>query len=100
MLCKHMVPALGECRVAEVEYKDILAFHNSLHQMPTVANRAADVLVKMFSLAVGWGWTSLRRQRVPGRAPLPGLARIRHRSTIAEAFGRPLSRSVMDAVVI
>ena len=32
MLRKHIVPALGERRVADVEYKDILAFHNSLHQ--------------------------------------------------------------------
>ena len=59
-------------RVAEVEYKDILAFHNSLHQMPTVANRAADILVKMFNLADAMGLASFRRQPVPGRAPLPG----------------------------
>ena len=51
MLRKHIVPALGERLVAEVEYKDILAFHNSLHHSPTVANRAADILVKMFNLA-------------------------------------------------
>ena len=56
MLRKHIVPALGELRVAEVEYKDILAFHNSLHHMPTVANRAADILVKMFNLSDAWGW--------------------------------------------
>ena len=56
MLRKHIVPALGERRVTEVECKDILAFHNSLHRMPTVANRAADILVKMFNLADAWGW--------------------------------------------
>ena len=56
MLRKHIVPALGERLVAEVEYKDILAFHNSLHHSPTVANRAADILVKMFNLADAWGW--------------------------------------------
>ena len=50
MLRKHIVPALGERLVPDVEYKDILAFHNSLHHMPTVANRAADILVKMFNL--------------------------------------------------
>ena len=56
MLRKHIVPALGERLVADVEHKDILAFHNKLHRMPTVANRAADILVKMFNLADAWGW--------------------------------------------
>ena len=50
-----LVPALGERLVADIEYMDILAFHNSLHQMPTVANRAADILAKMFNLADAWG---------------------------------------------
>ena len=71
MLRKHIVPALGERRVAEVEYKDILAFHNSLQQMPTVANRAADILVKMFNLADGWGW------RPSGANPCRGVPRFR-----------------------
>ena len=39
MLRKHIVPALGERLVAEVEHKDILRFHNELHHSPTVANR-------------------------------------------------------------
>ena len=69
MLRKHVVPALGERRVADVEYKDILAFHNSLHQMPTVANRAADILVKMFNLADGWSW------RPSGANPCRGVPR-------------------------
>ena len=56
MLRKHIVPGLGERLVAEVEYKDILSFHNGLHHMPTVANRAVDILVKMFNLADAWGW--------------------------------------------
>ena len=50
MLRKHIVPALGERLVADVEHKDILAFHNKLHHMSTVANRAVDILVKMFNL--------------------------------------------------
>ena len=55
MLRKHIVPVLGERLVADVEHKGILAFHNGLHEMPTVANRAADILVKMFNLADAWG---------------------------------------------
>ena len=71
MLRKHIVPALGERLVAEVEYKDILAFHNSLHHMPTVANCAADILVKMFNLADAWGW------RPSGSNPCRGVPRFR-----------------------
>ena len=71
MLRKHIVPALGERLVADVEYKDILAFHNSLHHMPTVANRAADILVKMFNLSDAWGW------RPSGTNPARGVPRFR-----------------------
>ena len=58
MLRKHIVPALGDRLVADVEHKDILSFHNGLHHMPTVANRAADSLVKMFNLAHRIGFSS------------------------------------------
>ena len=71
MLRKHIVPALGERLVADVEHKEILAFHNKLHQMPTVANRAADILVKMFNLADAWGW------RPSGTNPCRGVARFK-----------------------
>ena len=71
MLRKHIVPALGERVVANVEYKDILAFHNKLHHMPTVANRAVDILVKMFNLADAWGW------RPAGSNPCRGVARFK-----------------------
>ena len=47
MLRKHIVPALGDRLVADVEHKDILSFHNGLHHISTVANRSADILVKM-----------------------------------------------------
>ena len=50
MLAKHIVPALGELTVAEVERKHILAFQYELREKPTVANRALEMLVKMFNL--------------------------------------------------
>ena len=71
MLRKHIVPALGDRLVADVEHKDILNFHNGLHHMPTVANRAADILVKMFNLADAWGW------RPAGSNPCRGVARFK-----------------------
>ena len=71
MLRKHIVPGLGERLVADVEYKDILSFHNGLHHMPTVANRAVDILVKMFNLADAWGW------RPSGTNPCRGVSRFK-----------------------
>ena len=55
MLRKHIVPGLGELRVADVERKHIMTFQYGLSDMPTVANRAVDILVKMFNLAEAWG---------------------------------------------
>ena len=56
MLRKHIVPALGKLLVSEVERKHIMAFQYGLRDMPTVANRAVEILVKMFNLADAWGW--------------------------------------------
>ena len=63
MLAKHIVPALGELKVDEVERKHILAFHYELREKPTVANRALDMLIKMFNLAKAW------ELRPPGKNP-------------------------------
>jgi integrase len=63
MLAKHIVPALGGLKVAEVERKHILAFHYELREKPTVANRALEMLVKMFNLAEAWDL------RPPGKNP-------------------------------
>ena len=63
MLRKHIVPALGKLLVSEVERKHIMAFQYGLRDMPTVANRTVDILVKMFNLADAWGW------RPSGRNP-------------------------------
>ena len=63
MLAKHIVPALGELKVAEVERKHILAFQYELREKPTVANRALDMLIKMFNLAEAW------ELRPPGKNP-------------------------------
>ena len=56
MLRKHIVPALGKLLVSEVERKHIMAFQYGLRDVPTVANRGVDILVKMFGLADAWGW--------------------------------------------
>ena len=63
MLAKHILPALGKLKVADVERKHILAFQYELHEKPTVANRALDMLIKMFNLAEAW------ELRPPGKNP-------------------------------
>ena len=54
MVRKHIVPALGELRVSEVRRKHILKFQYGLSDMPTVANRCVDILVKMFKQVHGF----------------------------------------------
>ena len=63
MLRKHIVPSLGKLLVSEVDRKHIMAFQYGLRDMPTVANRAVEILVKMFNLADAWEW------RPSGRNP-------------------------------
>ena len=71
MLGKHIVPALGALVVAEVERKDILALQYALRDKPTMANRAVDMLVKMFNLAELW------EMRPPGRNPCKAVRRYK-----------------------
>ena len=61
MLAKHIVPDLGDLRVSKVERKHILEFQYGLRDMPTVANRCVDILVKMFNLAELWELRPLGR---------------------------------------
>ena len=71
MLKKHIVPGLGSLRVSEVEKKHILKFQFGLSDMPTVANRTVDILVKMFAMAELW------EMRPPGRNPCRSVRRYR-----------------------
>ena len=71
MLKKHIVPGLGSLRVSEVEKKHILRFQFGLSDMPTVANRTVDILVKMFNMAELW------EMRPPGRNPCRSVRRYK-----------------------
>ena len=71
MVRKHIVPALADLRVSEVQRKDILQFQYGLRDMPTVANRTVDILVKMFNLAELW------EMRPPGRNPCRSVRRYK-----------------------
>ena len=71
MLSKHILPGLGDLRVPEVERKHILKFQYGLRDMPTVANRTVDMLVKMFNLALLW------EMRPAGRNPCKSVRRYK-----------------------
>jgi len=71
MVRKHIVPALADLRVSEVQRKHILQFQYGLRDMPTVANRTVDILVKMFNLAELW------EMRPPGRNPCKSVRRYK-----------------------
>ena len=55
MLREHIASALGRLLVSEVERKHIMAFQHGLREVLAVANRAVEILVKMFNLADAWG---------------------------------------------
>lgn len=71
ILRKHIVPALGDLPVRAVTHSDVLAFHTGLYRVPTLANRAIDMLGHMFRLADQWEWRS------SGRNPCEGVPRYR-----------------------
>ena len=71
MVRNHIVPALADLRVSEVERKHILKFQYGLRDMPTVANRTVDILVKMFNLAELW------EMRPPGKNPCRSVRRYK-----------------------
>ena len=71
MLGKHIVPVLGALAVEAVERKDILALQYGLRDKPAVANRAVDMLVKVFNLADLW------KMRPSGRYPCKAVRRYK-----------------------
>jgi integrase len=54
-LRNHVLPALGDKLVIEVDRRDIGALHHSMRDTPGAANRVLALLSKMFSLAERWG---------------------------------------------
>ena len=54
-LMNHVVPRLGNRRVADVERADIVALHHELRATPYQANRTVQILSRIFTLAEVWG---------------------------------------------
>ena len=71
ILRKHILPALGHLPVDKVRKSDVVGFYTGLHETPSAANLAADILAHMFGLADAWGW------RPSGQNPCRGMKRFK-----------------------
>ena len=71
ILEKHVLPVLGETRIADVGGAEVSELHHHLRKKPRTADMAVDVLSRMFTLAEAWGLAP------PGENPCRGLRRYR-----------------------
>jgi integrase len=55
-LDRHVIPALGDLRVASVTVPDVERLHQSLAHAPYEANRVLALVHTMFGKALRWGW--------------------------------------------
>ena len=51
---RHIVSALGKLPIAAVERRHVMALHESLCEIPAMANMAVETLSQMYKLAGGW----------------------------------------------
>ena len=70
---RHVLPRLGNRRVAEITRADVAAMHRQMHGTPFAANRTLGILSAMFTAAELWG---LRPQ---GSNPCRYVKRFRER---------------------
>jgi len=70
----HIVPALGERKIAGVKHAHVAALHYSLRDRPGVANCTLQVLSQMFLRAEQWGLIS------PGASPCRSHRKYRLRA--------------------
>lgn len=52
----HIIPVLGQRKVASITKADILTLHGSLSEKPGVANQVLALLSKAFNLCEDWEW--------------------------------------------
>jgi integrase len=69
----HVLPTLGNRKVADVTRVDIAELHNNMSETPGAANRVLALLSKMFTLAEIWGL------RPEGTNPVRHIQRFRER---------------------
>ena len=97
---KHILPALGDMPLAEIEREDIVDLHYKMRGVPTMANRVVDTLSRMYSMAEAWGVVSEGRN--PCRSAVKYKERRRERFLTEEEFrrlGRVLGEAKMEGGV-
>ena len=100
ILRRHIVPELGQLRLADVDRAEVAALHHKLRATPWQANQTVRVLARMFRLAGSW------RMIPPGRNPCRSVRRYREKGrerflTPAEyrRLGRVLNAAAADGSV-
>jgi len=94
LAAKHILPALGRRRVADVDRADALRIHNALREKPVLTNRVLALASKMFSLAERWGLRPVGSNPCRGVDRFPERARERFLSEVELArLGEALSEA-------
>lgn len=70
----HIVPAMGERKIGDVEHADVAALHYRLRDTPGMANCTLQVLSQMFRTAERWGLLA------PGSSPCRSHRKYRLRT--------------------
>jgi integrase len=85
MLDHEIVPALKHLKVREVTHSDIEGLHHQISKRaPYVANRVLQLLTRLFSLAIKWGWCA--------KNPVSGVERNREEKRHRYLSGEELTR--------
>ena len=60
LLRLHILPALGDLKLTEVDRSHVSALHHGLRASPSRANHSVGMVSRMFKLAMAWGMTPTR----------------------------------------
>ena len=96
----YIVPELGQLPLSAVDRSHVSALHYGMRDKPYQANRAREVLAKMFTLAEAWGMTPPRRN--PCRSIRKYQEHRRERFLAPEEYrrlGRVLDEAAADGSV-
>ena len=96
----YIVPELGQLPLSAVDRSHVSALHYGMRDKPYQANRAREVLAKMFALAEAWGMTPPRRN--PCRSIRKYQEHRRERFLAPEEYrrlGRVLDEAAADGSV-
>lgn len=86
---KDILPDIGAKKVADVTRRDIEDIHRAKRNTPYAANRVLSLLVRLFNVAISWGW----------RADNPAKGIKRYHETSSERFLSPAELSRLCEVL-